>query len=97
MDLIQRHHLRKVNIFSKKKFKKKTENEQSMNDGKDNLPWRDSLVLLKGKADQKHSHWPIPESYWPDSVKYGDQPIYTIAKQLKEHAPTTHSASSDCI
>nr|CAD2146044.1 unnamed protein product [Meloidogyne enterolobii] len=44
------------------------ENDQSKRD-ENNEQWKNSLVLIKSKVGQQHSHWPIPEAYWPDSVK----------------------------
>uniref|UniRef100_A0A914KMR3 VWFA domain-containing protein n=1 Tax=Meloidogyne incognita TaxID=6306 RepID=A0A914KMR3_MELIC len=44
------------------------ENDQSKRD-ESNEQWKNSLVLIKSKVGQQHSHWPIPEAYWPDSIK----------------------------
>ncbi|KAL7071221.1 hypothetical protein ACQ4LE_009544 [Meloidogyne hapla] len=45
------------------------ENDQSKREETNNDQWKNSLVLIKSKVGQQHSHWPIPEAYWPDSVK----------------------------
>lgn len=45
------------------------ETDQSKRDESNDL-WKNSLVLIKSKVGQQHSHWPIPEAYWPDSIKY---------------------------
>lgn len=44
------------------------ENDQTKREK--NNEWKNSLVLIKSKVGQQHSHWPIPEAFWPDSVKY---------------------------
>uniref|UniRef100_A0A915NWG5 VWFA domain-containing protein n=1 Tax=Meloidogyne floridensis TaxID=298350 RepID=A0A915NWG5_9BILA len=44
------------------------ETDQSKRDESNDL-WKNSLVLIKSKVGQQHSHWPIPEAYWPDSIK----------------------------
>ncbi|KAF7635547.1 hypothetical protein Mgra_00005089 [Meloidogyne graminicola] len=44
-------------------------NENDQTKREKNNEWKNSLVLIKSKVGQQHSHWPIPEAFWPDSVK----------------------------